>query len=424
MKIFTCILGLFLIIPVIAFADGTWSDTSFVPSSLGFERWVRIYLPEGYDPGGSIDYPVIYWLHAWGGTHTQDSWATKFALDSLISSQQIQPVIVVKPDGWCEPYNGCMWVNSELYGDYEDYVVYDLVSFIESSFCVISDPEYRCIAGHSMGAAGSMRIALEYTDRYKAVASHAGFQDLQVAMSMFVPEVLEECPESEPPYTYDWGNGSYTNALIVSAGGYSPNLNAPDSVDFVLDENGMVIDSVYALWELFNPAHLVKEMSPPIDLDIFFDCGLNDEWAGVHACNCSYSDTLTALGIEHVFQSLENTTHQMNINRFIQEFLFLGEALTGIELAAELPAGVLLEPAFPNPFSSSTTFCFQLLEPGRTVLQVFDLSGRLVETLLDGELQEGCHTVVFNAENCCPGIYLYRLQSGSSVQIQRCIVLW
>ncbi|MCD4848253.1 MAG: T9SS type A sorting domain-containing protein [Candidatus Aegiribacteria sp.] len=423
MKVFSCAFGLFLIIPVIAFADGTWSDTSFVPPSLGFERWMRIYLPEGYDPGGSIDYPVIYWLHAWGATYTQDSWSTKFALDSLISSQQIQPVIVVKPDGWCQPYNGCMWVNSELYGDYEDFVVYDLVNFIESSFCVVSDPEYRCIAGHSMGAGGSMRIALEHTDRYKAVASHAGFQDLQVALPLFVTEVLEECPESEPPYTYDWGNGSYTDALFLSAGGYSPNLNAPDSVDFVLDENGMIIDSVYALWELFNPAHMVKEISPPIGLDIFIDCGINDEWAGVYACNCSYSDTLAALGIDHVFQSLESTTHQMNIHRFIQEFLFLGEAMTGIEIASELQAGVLLEPAFPNPFSGSTTFCFQLMEPGRTVLQVFDLSGRLVETLLDGELQKGYHTVVFNAEDCCPGIYLYRLQSGSSVQIQRCIML-
>ena len=423
MKFIGCVFGLFMIIPVIAFADGTWLDTSFVSISLGFSTPVRIYLPEGYDPGGSINYPVIYWLHAWYGTYVQDSFIIKFSLDSLISSQQIQPVIVVKPNGHCDPYSGCMWVNSALYGDYENFVVYDLVSFIESAFCAISDPEYRCIAGHSMGAAGSMRIALKYPDLYKAVASHAGFQDMQVAMTMFVLEVLEECPESEPPYTYDWGNGSYTDALILSAGGYSPNLNAPDSVDFILDENGMIIDSVYALWELFNPAHLVKEMSPPIELDIFFDCGINDEWEGVHECNCGYSDTLTALGIEHVFQSLENTTHQMTISRYIQEFLFLGEALTGIEVASEMSAGVLLEPAFPNPFSSSTTFCFQLMEPGRTSLQVFDVSGRLVETLLDGELREGCHTVVFNAEECCPGIYLYRLQSGSSVQIQRCVLL-
>ena len=37
-----------------------------------------------------------------------------------------------------------------------------------------------------------------------------------------------------------------------------------------------MMDSVYALWELFNPAHMVKRMSPPLNLDTFFDCGAND----------------------------------------------------------------------------------------------------------------------------------------------------
>ena len=423
MKFLDCILGLLLIISAIAFADGTWMDTTLVPPSLGFETPVRIYLPEGYDPGGTVDYPVIYWLHAWGVTHFSYSTYTKIALDSLISSQQIQPVIVVKPNGFCEPYDGCMWVNSLLYGDYEDYVVYDLVSFIDSTFCTVSDPEYRCIAGHSMGAAGSMRIALEHTDQYKAIASHSGFPDFQVLIPLFGSEAVAECPETEPPYTYDWGNGPYTDCLFLTSGGYSPNLSAPDSVDFLLDENGAVIDSVYALWELNNATSIVKLMPPPINLDIFFDCGSGDEWTGCYESNCSYADTLTALGIEYEFQSLPGVGHGMNLGRFIEEFLFLGEAMTGIAEGSSLPASVILEPAFPNPFTSSTTLSFELHEPGHATLQVFDLSGRLVETLIDGELQEGYHSVVFNAENYHSGVYLYRLQTISTVQTQRCVLI-
>ena len=301
----------FLMIPLfvvisITLAGGTWVDTTLVPPSLGFETPVRIYLPEGYDPGGTIDYPVIYFLHAWmypsgDPGYNAYSYDTKAALDSLISSGQIQPVIVVKPNGTCDPYMGCLWVNSVLYGDYEDYVVFDLVSFIDSSFCTISDPEYRCIAGHSMGAMGSMRIALEHTDRYKAVVSHSGFHDYQVFLPLTIPEVLSECPETEPPYTYDWENGPYTDLYFVGAGGFSPNLSVPDSVDFLLDENGVMIDSVYALWELFNPVSMVKGMSQPIDLDIFLDCGTNDFWPGCYESNCSYSDTLTSFSTFFLF---------------------------------------------------------------------------------------------------------------------------
>ena len=423
MKFFVCILGLLITITGIAFAGGTWVDTTFVPPSLGVEKDVVLYLPEGYNPGGTIDYPVIYWLHAWGGTQSSYIAYTKTSLDSLISSGQIQPVIVVKPNGWCEPYDGSMWVNSELYGDYEDYVVFDLVDFVESSFCAISDPEYRCIAGHSMGGAGSMHIALVHTDRYKAVASHAGFQDICVAMPLFLPAVLEECPETEPPYTYDWGNGSYTDGLFLYGGAYSPNLSAPDSVDFILDENGLVIDSVYALWELFYPAHMVKQMSLPVDLDIFFDCGTNDWWIGCYESNCSYADTLTDLGIDHEFQSLAGTGHGMNLSRFIEEFLFLGEAMTGISETTELPASIILEPAFPNPFTTSTSLRFELSEPGHATLKVFDLSGRLVTTLIEGELQGGHHSVEFNAEDLHAGVYIYRLETVSAVQTRRCMVL-
>ncbi len=418
----------FLIVPLfilisITLAGGTWVDTTFVPPSLGVEKDVVIYLPEGYDPGGTIDYPVIYWLHGWGGTHTSYIAYTQNSLDSLISSQQIQPVILVKPNGWCEPYDGSMWVNSLLYGDYEDYVVFDLVDFIESSFCTISDPEYRCIAGHSMGAAGSMRIALEHTDLYKAVASHSGFPDYQVLIPLFGSEAVAECPETVPPYTYDWGNGLYTDCLFLSSGGYSPNLSAPDSVDFILDENGAVIDSVYALWELNNATSLVKLMTPPIDLDIFFDCGTNDGWIGCYESNCGYADTLTDLGIDHEFQSLAGVGHGMNLARFIEEFLFLDEAMTGIEEGASAPYSILLEPAFPNPFTSATELRFNLPEAAHVSLQVYDVSGRMVGSLADEELVNGHHSFLLEKGDLVPGMYIIVLKAGAAVETRNCILL-
>ena len=407
----------------IAAAGGTYQDTSLVPPSLGFETPVRIYLPEGYDPGGTEDYPVIYWLHGWYGSQTSSSSITKIVLDDLISTQQIPPVIVVKPNAFCMPYGGSNWANSILYGNYEDYVTEDLVDFIEDSYHAISDPDFRCIAGHSMGGSGSMKIALSHHDLYRAVASHAGFHDHMVALPFYVPNVLEESPESSPPYTYDWGNGDYTDALIMTCGANSPNLGAPDSIDFILDPNGDVVDSVYALWELNNPSHMVKSVPLPLDLAIFFDCGTEDNWEGIYECNCSYSDTLTDLGVPHEYQSLEGVGHGLNLSRMTEAFLFLGGAMTGVEGGEHYAESAYLDYPCPNPFSASTVISFSLPSQETVSIEVFDLSGRLVEKLTFREFMAGRHSVGMNLQGMCPGVYLVRLATTTGSMTRRCLLV-
>ena len=414
-----------LLMSGLSLAGGTWVDTVFVPPSLGFPNQVRIYLPEGYDPLGATEYPVIYWLHGWsvGGTpgHTAYEYLTKLALDSLISSEQIAPVMVVKPNGSCPPYGGSMWANSILYGDYEGYVVYDLVEFMEENYRVSTEAWERCIAGHSMGAGGSMDIALRHPDRYGAVASHAGPMDYSMVTEYLIPVVLSECPESEPPYSYDWGNGFYTNFLFMTGGAFSPNLSVPDSVDFLLNENGEVVDSVYARYNQHNPSQMVKLLSPQPDLGIFLDCGDKDDIVGVYVSNCTFSDTLTSLGIAHVFQSLPGVGHGMNLDRFIQELLFLDQQMTGIEGGPVLGASILHLPT-PNPFSGSTGIRFELPAAGPTRIDVYDLSGRLVRTLLNG-MMSGEHSVDFSGSELASGVYLVRLASGSESAAAKVILV-
>jgi len=77
----------------------------------------------------------------------------------------------------------------------------------------------------------------------------------------------------------------------------------------------------------------------------------------------------------------------------------------------------------PNPFTASSTISFDTPASGNAVLKVFDLSGRLVETLIAGDIQEGSHSVALNADGYSPGIYLIRLQAGPTVQTERCVLL-
>lgn len=79
---------------------------------------------------------------------------------------------------------------------------------------------------------------------------------------------------------------------------------------------------------------------------------------------------------------------------------------------------------FPNPFNPQTTIRFQLPAAGRTQLQVFDLAGRLVRTLIDGNLAAGGHEAVWDGRDAggrevSSGSYLARLAVGGRVESAR-----
>ena len=89
------------------------------------------------------------------------------------------------------------------------------------------------------------------------------------------------------------------------------------------------------------------------------------------------------------------------------------------------PDSHYLAPCNPNPFNPTTTIKYGLSEPAVVELQVYDLTGRLVRTLVTGEGQrEGRYEVVWNGQNAlgqnvASGVYLYRLIAGNYSEIRR-----
>lgn len=86
------------------------------------------------------------------------------------------------------------------------------------------------------------------------------------------------------------------------------------------------------------------------------------------------------------------------------------------------PATLALEQNAPNPFNPTTAIRFSIPEIGRVYLAVYDVNGRLVRVLIDGELSVGAHEVTWDGRDevgheVASGVYLARLQyraSGSS----------
>jgi hypothetical protein len=83
-----------------------------------------------------------------------------------------------------------------------------------------------------------------------------------------------------------------------------------------------------------------------------------------------------------------------------------------------LPCTFVLYQNYPNPFNPTTTIRFNLPQNSPVTLKIFDVLGREVITLIDGELNSGEHSVVFNAKDLTSGIYFCRLMTSSFHQIK------
>lgn len=102
--------------------------------------------------------------------------------------------------------------------------------------------------------------------------------------------------------------------------------------------------------------------------------------------------------------------------------------ITGIRVATagnellnnDIPDKFSLDPSYPNPFNPSTTIQYRLPEQVAVHLEVFNMVGQKVNTLVQGEQQEaGIHKIRFNASSLSSGIYFVRLQAGTFRQIQK-----
>ena len=86
-----------------------------------------------------------------------------------------------------------------------------------------------------------------------------------------------------------------------------------------------------------------------------------------------------------------------------------------IDTNNEIPVSLRLNQNYPNPFNPTTQITYQLPRQSDVRLEVFDMNGRQVATLVNQNMSAGTHSVNFDASDLSSGIYMYRLQAGSTV---------
>jgi hypothetical protein len=103
--------------------------------------------------------------------------------------------------------------------------------------------------------------------------------------------------------------------------------------------------------------------------------------------------------------------------------MFVEAQPTHVDSRSDLPPAFRLHPNYPNPFDASTTFTFDLPIPCQVKLSIFNALGAEIDILTSRMFDAGRHSLEWNALRMPSGVYIYKLEAGSYVQIRKLFLL-
>ncbi len=106
----------------------------------------------------------------------------------------------------------------------------------------------------------------------------------------------------------------------------------------------------------------------------------------------------------------------------------IGAGSTAVAPIDPMAASYTLLENFPNPFNPTTTIRYNMPTPGMVTLKVFDINGRLVNTLVNGQNPEGLHRITWdgtdvNGNQVSTGIYFYQIDTPHQHQTQKMVLI-
>jgi predicted alpha/beta superfamily hydrolase len=190
---------------------------------LQTNRFIRVYLPPGYDDSGTTRFPVLYVqdgqnAFTTAGPHAAfgwGNWELDKTADRLIAGKKIRPIIIVAID--CSPsryreYRGPIapGLDNRAYERYARFLIEELKPRIDRDYRTLTGPEHTGLLGSSMGGIGSVALAWENPETFGLAASLSGA--FQVEKQYFLQNVLTaKTAKKRPVRIYlDSGNCDYS----------------------------------------------------------------------------------------------------------------------------------------------------------------------------------------------------------------------
>ncbi len=243
---------------------------------------------------------------------------------------------------------------------YMKFFVNELIPYIDSTYRTVRTPAGRAVAGASYGGNISLWLGYTYPNVFGNIAAQSSYVD--------------------PILSSGFQNGNKLNLLLyMDRGSYDIPSLVPmvDSMVQILQSKGYVYQ-----YHEYHEGHA---------------------WGNWRA---------------HIKNALE---------------LFFPPQASGVKKSDKGPEGFQLFQNYPNPFNPTTAISYQLASPSTSrsglsalsnvTLEVFDVLGRKIETLVNERQDAGSHSVTLNASNLPSGIYFCELDAGSATQLKKMVLI-
>ena len=316
---------------------------SLVGNPLGspVERKLSIYLPLDYFQSAAIKYPVIYLLHGYQGNsktlivdvseRERLSWLPQSILDQMDSSRscdygfldklighgQLNPFILVQPDaslhlpdkdGTYDFFTGetrtkgSYYINSRHTGNYEDYIIKDVIQHVEANYRTLNERRHRALMGVSMGGYGTLSILCHHADKFAAGAalSPGNMTVDRLDWKLMIPmmEKLTDRATAEKA-----GAQFYEDILDTLDIVYSREKPLIPSV--VRDGSGRAISwdkDAAAIWDNYDINRMATKYASNLkQVNLLMNCETSDEFGLAEATERIHA-TFKQLGIKHEYE--------------------------------------------------------------------------------------------------------------------------
>jgi enterochelin esterase-like enzyme len=192
------------------------------------EHMFAVYLPSGYHKSAAR-YPVLYLIHGSGDPFSgwTNAGAANIILDNLIAQKKAVPMIIVMP------YNGSNYPNLPLIRPaagtlpFEDYMVKELIPYVDANYRTLPDRKNRAMAGLSAGSGATFNVGLNHTELFSR-------------FGLFSAGVLNTAAASRYPFlaSAKAAEGKY-DLMWISCGLQDTDLAGIKDFLAIMDQNGI-----------------------------------------------------------------------------------------------------------------------------------------------------------------------------------------
>ena len=221
------------------------------------------------------------------------------------------------------------------------------------------------------------------------------------------------------------------------AAGYEGSVAASD-----VNADGLTLtvsDLVYLIRVIVGDAVPYPKVAP-LEVDMTLENGIlsvdRDMGAAYILVRGLETPDLLATNVDMQFSHENGNTriivYSLSTESFIGDFVAIRGDIIALEMATYegqpavtklVPNEFRLDQNYPNPFNPTTTIAFQLSEATQAKLEIYNIRGQKVVTLVDRYLKVGVHEYQWESDGASSGVYFYRLETSTVTETRRMILL-